>query len=168
MVFQKKIYLSFIALLMITFVNAQEKPASPAAVATGNINGANISINYSSPSVKGRKIWGELVPFNKVWRAGANNATTFETDKDITVEGSKLPAGKYSFFVIPNEKECIIIFNKEAKQWGGYKYNEKEDQLRVTVKQKSVDSSTESLVYVINKKDIVLSWEKWNIPVAIK
>ncbi len=153
---------------MITFVNAQDKPASPAAVATGNINGANISINYSSPSVKGRKIWGELVPFNKVWRAGANNATTFETDKDITIEGSKLPAGKYSFFVIPNEKECIIIFNKEVKQWGAYKYNEKEDLLRVTVKQKSVDSNTESLVYTINKKDIVLSWEKWNIPVAIK
>lgn len=153
---------------MLTLVNAQDKPASPAAVATGNINGANISINYSSPSVKGRKIWGELVPFNQVWRAGANNATTFETDKDLTIEGSKLPAGKYSFFVIPNEKECIIIFNKEVKQWGAYKYKEKEDQLRVTVKQKSVDSNTESLVYTINKNDIVLSWEKWNIPVAIK
>lgn len=168
MVFQKKFYLLFIALLMLTLVNAQDKPASPAAVATGNINGANISINYSSPSVKGRKIWGELVPFNQVWRAGANNATTFETDKDLTIEGSKLPAGKYSFFVIPNEKECIIIFNKEVKQWGAYKYKEKEDQLRVTVKQKSVDSNTESLVYTINKNDIVLSWEKWNIPVAIK
>ena len=111
---QKKIYLFFTLLLTVTFVNAQDKPASPAAIATGKINGANITIKYSSPSVKGRKIWGELVPFDKVWRAGANEATTFETDKDLIVEGLKLPAGKYSFFVIPNEKECILIFNKEA------------------------------------------------------
>jgi hypothetical protein len=165
---QKKIYLLFFALLTVTFVNAQNKPASPAASATGKINGATISINYSSPSVKGRVIWGELVPYNKIWRAGANAATTIETDKDLTIEGSKLPAGKYSFFVIPNEKECVLIFNKVAKQSGTYDYNEKEDQLRVTVKQNASDSSTESLVYTINKNSIVLSWEKWNIPFSVK
>lgn len=168
MKFLKKIYLLSIVLLTVTFVNAQDKPASPAAVANGKINGANITIKYSSPSVKGRVIWGELVPFNKVWRAGANDATTFETDKDLTVEGSKLPAGKYSFFVIPTEKKCIIIFNKEAKQWGAYKYNEKDDQIRVTVKQQMADSSAESLVYNIKKNSIVLSWEKWNIPISVK
>jgi hypothetical protein len=165
---QKKIYLLFIVVLTITFGNAQDKPASPASAATGKINGANITINYSSPSVKGRKIWGELVPFDKVWRAGANEATTIETDKDLIIEGSKLPAGKYSFFVIPNEKECIIIFNKEAKQWGAYKYKEKDDQIRVTVKQQMADSSTESLIYNINGNSIVLSWEKWNIPISVK
>jgi hypothetical protein len=165
---QKKIYLLFIVLLTVTFVNAQDKPSSPAAVARGQINGANITINYSSPSVKGRKIWGELVPFNKVWRAGANEATSFETDKDLTIEGVKLPAGKYSFFVIPNEKECIIIFNKEAKQWGAYKYKEKDDQLRVTVKQQIADSSTESLTYKINNDSVVLIWGNWNIPISIK
>jgi hypothetical protein len=109
-----------------------------------------------------------LVPYNKIWRAGANVATTIETDKDLTIEGSKLPAGKYSFFVIPNEKECVLIFNKVAKQSGTYDYNEKEDQLRVTVKQNASDSSTESLVYTINKNSIVLSWEKWNIPFSVK
>jgi hypothetical protein len=165
---QKKIQLLFIALVTVTFINAQNKPASPAAIATGKINGATISINYSSPSVKGRVIWGELVPFNKIWRAGANDATTFETDKELTIEGKKLPAGKYSFFVIPNEKECVIIFNKEAKQWGAYKYKESEDQLRVTVKQQMADSSIENLVYTINKNSIVLSWEKWNIPFSVK
>lgn len=165
---QKKLQLLFIALVMINFVSAQNKPASPAATATGKINGANISINYNSPSVKGRTIWGELVPFGKVWRAGANDATTIETDKELTIEGKKLPAGKYSFFVIPNEKECVIIFNKEAKQWGAYKYKESEDQLRVTVKQQMADSSTESLIYTINKNSIVLSWEKWNIPFSVK
>jgi hypothetical protein len=165
---QKKIQLLFIALVTVTFINAQNKPASPAAIATGKINGATISINYSSPSVKGRVIWGDLVPFKKMWRAGANDATTFETDKELTIEGKKLPAGKYSFFVIPNEKECVIIFNKEAKQWGAYKYKESEDQLRVTVKQQMADSSIENLVYTINKNSIVLSWEKWNIPFSVK
>lgn len=79
----KKIPFLTFALLFVNFLNAQEK-ASPAAVATGEINGATISINYSSPSVKGRQIWGALVPFNEVWRAGANEATTFETNKDLT------------------------------------------------------------------------------------
>ena len=152
----------------ISFANAQEKPKSPAEKVTGVINGATIQINYGSPSVRGRKIWGELVPFDKVWRAGANDATTFETDKDITIEGSKLPAGKYSFFVLPNEKECVLIFNKEAKQWGAFKYNEKEDQLRVTVKQKTAKSSTEKLVYTINAKDVVLSWDNWDIGFKVK
>jgi hypothetical protein len=78
---------------------------SPPATATGKVGGANITINYSSPSVKGRKIWGDLVPYGKVWRAGANEATTFETDKAITVEGKNLPAGKYSLFALPGENE---------------------------------------------------------------
>jgi Protein of unknown function (DUF2911) len=163
----KKIPFLTFALLFINFLNAQEK-ASPAAVASGKINGATISINYSSPSVKGRQIWGGLVPFNEVWRAGANEATTFETDKELTIEGSKLPAGKYSFFVIPNEKECVIIFNKEIKQWGAYKYKEKEDQLRVTVKQQIANTAIEKLIYSINENNIVLSWENWNMPFSIK
>lgn len=156
------------SLFAISIANAQEKPKSPPETATGKINGATIQINYGSPSVRERKIWGELVPFDKIWRAGANDATTFETDKELTIEGSKLPAGKYSFFVIPNEKQCILIFNKEAKQWGAYKYNEKEDQLRVTVKPKVAKSSTEKLVYTINAKDVVLSWEKWDISFSVK
>ncbi len=165
---QKRSQFLVIALFVAAFVFAQNKPASPAAVATGKINDATISINYSSPSVKGRVIWGELVPFNKIWRAGANAATTIESDKDLTIEGKKLPAGKYSFFVIPSETECILIFNKVSKMSGTSKYDEKEDQLRVIVKQELAKSSTESLVYTINKKSIVLSWEKWNIPFSVK
>jgi hypothetical protein len=165
---EKSIRLVIIALFLVTFVNAQNKPASPASSTTGQINGATISIKYSSPYVKGRVIWGELVPFNKIWRAGANAATTIETDKDLTIEGAKLPAGKYAFFVIPNEKECVLIFSKVAKQSGTYDYKEKDDQLRVTVKQQATDTSAESLIYTINKDNIVLSWEKWNIPFSVK
>jgi hypothetical protein len=164
----KKISFLALALLFINFLNAQEKPTSTKEMVSGKINGATITINYGSPSVRAREIWGKLVPFNQVWRAGANDATTFETDKDLTIEGSKLPAGKYSFFVIPNEKECVIIFNKEAKQWGAYKYDEKQDQLRVTVKQKVADTMAEKLVYTISKDNIALSWEKWNIEFSVK
>lgn len=164
---KKKIQL-IVVLFVTTFANAQNRPASPAAVAIGKINGATISINYSSPSLKGRVIWGELVPFNKMWRAGANAATVIETDKDLIVEGSKLPAGKYSFFVIPNKTECVLIFNKVFKMSGTSKYDEKEDQLRVTVKQQLADSSAESLIYSIEKNSIVLSWEKWKIAFSVK
>ncbi|TDE27502.1 DUF2911 domain-containing protein [Flavobacterium ranwuense] len=164
----KKIHLLLIAFLIINSLSAQEKPSSTKEVVSGKINGATISINYGSPSVRAREIWGKLVPFNQVWRAGANDATTFETDKELTIDGSKLPAGKYSFFIIPNEKECIIIFNKEAKQWGAYKYKEKEDQLRVTVKQQIAKSATEKLVYTIDKNNIALSWDNWSIPISVQ
>ncbi|MGK4568275.1 DUF2911 domain-containing protein [Flavobacterium sp. 3HN19-14] len=111
---------------------------------------------------------GGLVPFNEVWRAGANNATTFETDKEITVEGAKLPAGKYSFFVIPGKEFSTIIFNKVAEQWGAYKYEESQDQLRVKVKQKASAALTESLVYKVNKDNVTLSWEKWDFPIKVQ
>lgn len=164
----KNQFVVLIALFTAAFANAQEKPKSPAETVTGKIKEATITINYGSPSVRARKIWGELVPFDAVWRAGANDATTFETDKEITIEGAKLPAGKYSFFVIPNEKECTIIFNKEAKQWGAYKYDVKKDQLRVKVKPKTANSSVEKLVYTINSNDVVLSWDTWNIGFNVK
>ena len=164
----KKIHLLLVAFLITNSINAQEKPTSTKEMVSGKINGATITINYGSPAVRAREIWGKLVPLNQVWRAGANDATTFETDKELTVEGSKLPAGKYSFFIIPNEKECVVIFNKEVKQWGAYKYKEKEDQLRVTVKQKVAKSKAEKLVYTIDKKTVALSWDNWIIPISVK
>src|SRR3954467_6467967 len=92
--------------------------ASPPDSAMGTISGAHIKVTYGSPSVKGRKVWGELVPYDKAWRAGANEATIFETDKDIKVEGKELKAGKYSLCIVPNEKEWEFIFNSEIGQWG--------------------------------------------------
>ena len=147
--------------------------ASPAATASGKVGEANITIKYSSPSVKGRQIWGGLVPYNKVWRTGANLATVLETDKDIKIEGKALPAGKYSVYAIPGEKEWIIIINSQTGQWGITRAGETtedpaKDVLRVTVKPKKSDSANERLLYTINNKGFVLSWENLDVPVSIK
>jgi len=145
----------------------KSKRPSPPATATGKIGDATITINYSSPSVKGRQIWGALEPYDSVWRAGANEATTFETNKDIMVEGKKLPAGKYAFFTIPTPNDWTIIFNKVPNQWGAFKYDKNQDALRVTVTPRK-GPFQEKLNYAVNNNGIVLSWENLQIPVSIK
>lgn len=146
--------------------DAKQK-ASPPATASGKVGNATITINYSSPSVKGRTIWGELVPYDKVWRAGANEATTVTTDRDIMVEGKTLPAGTYSFYTIPGEEEWTIIFNKTAKQWGT-QYDEKQDALRVMAKPRQAASMSERLVYDVTNEGIVLRWENLEVPIMVK
>jgi Protein of unknown function (DUF2911) len=140
--------------------NDKKAVASPPAKATAKIGSANVSISYSQPSVKGRKIWGDLVPFAKVWRTGANNATVFETDKDLKIEGKTLKAGKYALFSIPTEKEWTIIFNKKSDQWGAYDYSDKEDVLRVNVKSEATKDMTERLTFDIKNGKVNLMWEK--------
>jgi hypothetical protein len=147
---------------------SQKKIESPRDSASGKIGNANISINYGSPSVKGRVIWGNLVPYGKVWRAGANEATTFTCDKAITVEGKTLAAGSYGFFVIPTENEWTIIFNKTAIQWGAYEYKEKADALRVMVKAKKTPAMNERLLYKVTASGISLLWENLEVPISIK
>ncbi len=165
----KKIITLFLALICgLGSVQAQKTVASPRDSVSGKHGDANISINYGSPAVKGRKIWGDLVPYGKVWRTGANEATVFKTDKAIKVEGKTLPAGQYSFFAIPGEKEWVLIFNKTAKQWGAYDYKEADDALRVTVKPQSVAPTAERLKYTITPAGFSLIWENLEIPVSIK
>jgi hypothetical protein len=146
---------------------------SPKATAAGKIGAANVTITYSSPSVKGRKIWGGLVPYDKVWRAGANEATIIATDKDLVVEGKKLPAGKYSLYALPGEKEWQIIINSETGQWGIEHSGEttrkpEKDVLVVKVKPRKSAAMQEAMVYKINNNGIVLAWENLEVPVSIK
>ncbi|PAW93264.1 hypothetical protein CKK33_07030 [Mucilaginibacter sp. MD40] len=160
--------LCVVAMLFSAFAFAQDKPvASPRDSVSAKVNGATITINYGSPSVKGRSIYGALVPYGQVWRAGANEATVFTTDKDIMVEGKKLPAGTYGLFTIPTATTWTIIFNKVAKQWGAYKYDEAQDALRVMVKPVKAPMS-ERLVYKIYGKGFSLNWDKLSVPVRIK
>ncbi len=160
--------LFFFCFAIILSSAAMAQKASPAATATGKIGAANIEIAYSSPAVKDRKIWGSLVPYDKVWRAGADEATTFTTDRDLMVEGKKLPAGTYSFFVIPTDDEWVIIFNNVASQWGAYKYNAEEDALRAEVKPVRTDKKQERLQYTIEKDGFNLIWDNLKIPVSVK
>ncbi|MFI5156860.1 MAG: DUF2911 domain-containing protein [Chitinophagales bacterium] len=171
----KYLFLGAASLLMVAAVQAQGDKSSrpsPPATATGKAGGATITINYSSPAVNGRKIWGFLVPYDKVWRAGANEATIFETDKPIKVEGKALPAGKYSLFATPSEKEWTIILNSQTGQWGikeGGDANRDpaKDVLTVKVKPKKISGMHERLTYTIGSKGFVLAWEKFEVPVAI-
>lgn len=111
---------------------AQDKPTpvrltplrvSPATTLSQDIGISRIEINFSRPAVKGRKIWGGLVPFGEVWRTGANGATVITFNHPAKVGGKEVPAGSYAFFAIPGEKAWTLILNKKAKQWGASEYN---------------------------------------------
>ncbi|MGK9127114.1 DUF2911 domain-containing protein [Olivibacter sp. SA151] len=162
----------FAILFILTNVSLIACAQSPKKSAEGKIGGATVSIQYSSPSVKGRTIWGELVPYDKIWRAGANAATVFTTDKDLKVEGKKLPAGSYSLFAIPGKSSWTIIFNSQTGQPGTKKGGEANldranDVLTINVKPVS-NTMTEALTYEVNSDGIALIWEKVKVPVKIK
>ncbi|UTW62064.1 DUF2911 domain-containing protein [bacterium SCSIO 12741] len=150
-------------------INAQDKSErkSPPMTTNATVGGVNVTINYSSPAVKGRTVWGDLVPYDKVWRTGANEATTFEIDKNLMVEGKKLPKGKYSLFTIPGEKQWVIIFNAQPDQWGAYKYKEKEDVLRVTVRPVPSAVQVENLAIEIEDGMLVIKWDNLMIPARV-
>lgn len=167
--------LTAIMMIAVMLVSVTTWAQSPAATATGKLaSGANITIKYSAPSVKGRKIYGtDLVPYGKEWRAGANEATTFETDKDITVEGKSLKKGKYSIYAIAGEKEWQIIFNNQTGQWGinrdGSTTRDKaKDAAVVTVTPKKAAAMTEQLKYVVSDKGFSIIWENLEVPVSVK
>jgi hypothetical protein len=133
---------------------------------------AEISIVYGRPAVKARKIWGGIVPNGRVWRAGANEATTFTFNRDVRIDGRALAAGAYTFFVIPGDAEWTVIFNRVPRQWGAFDYNPAFDALRLVVK--PADSPhEENLRFAIqpsgdNSADVTLSWEKRSITFRIE
>src|ERR1700749_5023953 len=165
---RNQVLVAVLALLLSVACFAQKKRESPPDSATGKIGKATITINYSSPSVKGRKIWGGLVPYNKVWRSEPNEATTFKTDQNIHIEGQLLKAGEYGFFLIPGETKWVVIFNRVYDQWGAYDYDKSADILRVEVTPKTLPALNERLVYKINAAGFSLIWENLEVPVSVK
>lgn len=167
--FTYTLLLAFLLLPAISWAqnNNKSNRPSPPAVATGKIGETNVTIDYSSPAVKNRTVWGELVPYGKVWRAGANEATTIEFSRDVTVEGRHLAKGKYSLYTIPGENQWTVIFNKAVGQWGT-EYDERRDALRVNVKPRKTSKMQERLAYVVAKNGILLRWEYLEIPIKIK
>lgn len=149
-----------------------KKPeASQAASVSQRIGLTDITINYHSPLAKGRTIWGELVPYNEVWRAGANENTTLAVSTDVTIEGQLLKAGKYGLHMIPGEKEWTIIFSKNADAWGSFFYSQKEDVLRVKTTA-FIAPAQDWLSYTFTSPasqsvTAELHWEKLVIPIKI-
>jgi len=147
-------------LLTASAQDAPKKPVSPPATTTQTIkSGAVVTINYSQPSVKGRKIGTELEPkAGQVWRTGANKATTFEVTQDVKVNGKALPKGKYGLFTLVNGEEWTIIFNKTWDQWGAFTYKADDDILRVTTKSQKAPFAETLTFSIANDGKVGLVW----------
>ncbi|WP_034256958.1 DUF2911 domain-containing protein [Adhaeribacter aquaticus] len=172
---KKSFILTLISFLFIFSVEAQLRlpQSSPQAAVSQTIGLTDVSITYHTPGVKGRVVWGNLVPYGQIWRCGANESTLISFSDDVKILGVTLPAGTYSLFVLPQEdKNWQLIFNKNTKLWGTEGYNSAEDALRVPVK--PIESSFhENLQYSFNNLSpragtLFLSWEKLSIPVTIE
>lgn len=147
-----------------------EERASPLKSISGKIGDKTIAVQYGSPGIKGREIWGDLVPYGEVWRTGANEATYISLEADVLVEGEPLPAGKYSLFTIPREDEpWTVILNSEWDlEHGHFQYKEEHDVLRVDVTPTWVDESQEWLSIELVSDGLQVKWEKLVLPINIK
>lgn len=142
--------------------------ASPRKEMRTKVGDQALTINYGSPSVKGRAVWGGLVNYDKVWRTGANEATTIETSADLTVEGKKLPAGKYGLFTIPaKDGSWAVIFNSTHEQWGAYEYDKSKDVLRVNATAVNTETVVEAMEFALEGTNIVLKWDKLTLPIKV-
>lgn len=143
------------------------------AIVEGKIGKAGVKINYHSPAVRNRVIWGGLVPFDQVWVTGAHKATTFETDTDLVIGGKKISAGKYAIFSIPGKDEWTIIINKKWDQHLADDYNVNDDVLRLQVKPETVPGVQERLMYLLSSTTdqtggIEFYWEKIRLVIPVQ
>jgi predicted negative regulator of RcsB-dependent stress response len=146
---------------------------SPAASVTQTVGLTEITVNYHRPAVAGRAIWGELVPYNQPWRAGANDNTTIKLSSDVKVGGKPLRAGTYGVHMIPTAKDWTIAFSTMTTAWGSFTYDPKEDAQRITVTPRATATPEERLAYRFDdpsdtKATLVLAWEKLAVPIAIE
>jgi hypothetical protein len=146
------------------------RPSQAASVAQ-TVGVTEIAIAYSRPLVKGRTIWGDLVPWNQVWRAGANENTTISFSTPVTVQGQPLAAGTYGLHMLPTQGEWTVIFSKVASNWGSFSYDAADDALRVTTTPDS-GPAVEALAYSFedlqpDKVRVVLAWEKLRVPFTV-
>lgn len=170
---QKRIAL-FIGLILTftVFAAGQAAKPSPPASATCDLGGGNsIKTDYSSPRMKGRKIFGGLVPYGQVWRTGANEATTFVTSADVVVGGKAVPAGSYTIFTVPNADKWTLIINKKTGEWGiPYKY-EADELARVEMKVSKLGHPVENFTIEYKKLGngcvLMMEWENTRAAVEI-
>ena len=180
--FNHKVVIFLVFLLLVKSVTAQLSPlqknydwvmpqASPKASVLLKLGVTDIKIDYHRPFVRGRQVLGKLIPLGKVWRAGANEATKISFSTSVLIEGQKIPAGTYGLFMLPNENEWEVIFNKVSEQWGAFTYKQSADFLRVKVKPQTAQHQ-EALEYRMavisgDSAEISLNWGKLKIPFKI-
>ncbi len=146
--------------------------ASPRQTIDQQFSLSKVSVEYGRPAIKGRKIFGDLVPYNKIWRAGANSATKITFGQNVNFGGKEVPAGTYGLFVNPSEKEWKIILNKDAQQWGAFAFDEKLNIAEITVPvQKSAEKQEYFLISLnpvdLHSLELVMSWDNVNTTVPI-
>ena len=150
----------------------KSKRPSPPAQATWDLGGGkSVTIDYSSPRAKGRKIYGELVPFDKVWRTGANEATTLTTAADLNIGGTTVPAGTYTIFTIPNKDKWTLIISKKTGEWGTDYPGQPNDLARIDMKVSALPSSVENFAISFEKAgagaNLNIDWETTRASVAV-
>ena len=163
-----------LALLLVAACHAQDKSQRPSPPATANLDlggGQSITIDYSSPRVRGRKIFGELVPYGKVWRAGANESTSFVNTADVTVGGTLVPAGHYTLFVVPEEDKWTLVISKKTGEWGTQYPGASNDLARVDMKVAKLSSPVENFTISFDKTSnggtLNMAWENTHASVPI-
>jgi len=174
---RKTLFAAGLAALAATAVSAQQQPLtvprpSPNASLSQTIGITEVTLHYSRPGVKGRAIWGGLVPYNEVWRTGANENTTILFSTPVKIEGHDLPAGLYGLQTIPTPGEWTVIFSKDAQLWGAFDYKQEHDALRVQVKPSPAEPqermSFEFTDVTDNSAKVVLRWEKVQMPFKVE
>ena len=163
------------ALLVTSFVAAQDKASRPSPPGNASVtfaDGHKVSIDYSRPSVKGRKVMGDLVPYGKVWRTGANEATSLTTDTDLVIGGTTVPKGDYTVYTLPGEMAWKLIINKQTKQWGTV-YDEKQDLARIDLVSAKTSAPVEQFTITLDKTGgdsakLKLEWENTSVSVDVK
>lgn len=170
----RKLLTSLLFLSLIVSISlAQNPPASPPATASHTFaDGKKVTIDYSRPSAKGRKIMGGLVPFGTVWRTGANSATAFTSDTDLVIGGTTVPAGKYTVYTLPGEMAWKLIINKQTGQWGT-KYDQAQDLARIDMVAGKTSGPVEQFTISFDKTGddsakMKLEWENTSASVDVK
>ena len=154
--------------MLAKYKDKMERP-SPPAQTEAKIGNVKVSLEFSQPSVKGRKIWGDLVKYDKLWRTGANEANVFESSEAILINDNTVPAGKYSLFTIPSQDKWTVILNKVYDQWGVYNYVQSEDVLRLEVIPTISEKLEERMKFDLDSTgNLEFAWEYLRFGLSIK
>jgi hypothetical protein len=137
----------------------KEDIPSPLKTISETVNEVKVEIQYGSPGVKGRNVWGELVPYGEVWRTGANEATWISFNKDVVIADNNIPAGKYGLFTIPDNGDWTVILNKTWDQWGAYDYSDADDLVRFSVTPEILESPEERMAFALADNQVKFMWE---------